>query len=113
MKIRDSYVQDMKISIRLEESERFKVTYTTYGSSREDGAQLLIHSLIASVDILDGTASVEGFGYLVNKNGEVGERDRRLYLELDDILFEVRDVVIEEVRQARERIAAVQGVVFQ
>lgn len=113
MKIRDSHVRDMQISIQLEESERFDVTYEKWYSSTENDTKIRIDGLVASVDLLDGVVSVKGFGYLVNKDGAVGLRDRSLYLKVDDIPFEVRDLIEVEVQQARERIAAVQGVTFE
>ena len=113
MKITDSSARDHRVEIELDESERFNITFRTTYMSREDGATLRVYRLVAGIDLAEGTASVKAYGFLLKKDGTVGDRDRSQYLEVDDIQFEVRDIVAEEARQARERIAAIQGVTFE
>lgn len=112
MKITASTLRDFEVVIALEEAERFRVTYSASFRSRDNGLTLEVNRLRALVDLKDGSVIVNAYGYLVNKDGTVGERSRDQYLDTDQIPVEARHIVAEEARHVRELVGAVSGVRF-
>lgn len=112
MKITSSSLRDFEVIISLEDNDRFRITHEAKFRSRDNGLTLEIYRLRAVVDLKDGSAIVQAYGHLINKDGSVGERTRDQYLEVDQIPVEARHIVAEEVRHVRELISAVTGVRF-
>lgn len=112
MKITSSNLRDQEVVIALDETERFRITYSASFRSRDNGLPLEVNRLRAMIDLKDGSVIVNAYGHLVNKDGTVGERSRDQYLDTDQIPVEARHIIAEEARYVRDLIGAVQGVKF-
>lgn len=112
MKIVNTSLRSLSISIKLAEAEFFDINYDSSYRSRERDTALQVQGLRALVDLEDGEVQVEAMGYLRNKSGAVGERDRSQYLTEEQIPEEAKGVIAEEARTYRERIAGVTGVTY-
>lgn len=113
MKITSSSLRDLEVIVALGDVDRFDIDYDpARRNHRDQGAKLQVNRLRALVDLKDGSVIVAAYGFLYNKDGQVGERTRDQYLETDQIPVEVRHIIAEEWRHTASLVGAVSGVKF-
>lgn len=110
MKLEHTRVPDVVLRVSIPEAQRFRIAYDGRGG-REDGT-LEVWGLRVSVDLASGEGTMLATGYLVNKDGNVGERGREQFLTAGQFPQAAKDLAFVEVADLRRAIGEMKPVTF-
>ena len=107
MKLTYDQLRDYVMRISFDENEYIRIPYDGVGKETQlrAGHTLEVQALRVSADLITGDTSVLAEGYLVNKDGTAGERERTQYLTEDQIPRRAIDLIYTEVADKRREVA--------